>query len=146
MNPRWSCVRGLVAVLTLGLSLACSAPTLEDPRCAEAQDKVRRFYSLHFDRQDVGADAGTAIRPFLTDRLAEELAAKPVSENDYFTTGERFPKAFRVGTCRLQGDERAELDVLMLWRTEEERSMQREVRVTVAKNAGSWLIDAVSPL
>jgi hypothetical protein len=139
--------RWLAAAATLALagSLACSAPTLEDPQCADAQDRLRRFYSLHFDEIETGAKTENEARSYLTSRLTGELAATQTPEGDYFTAGDRFPKAFRVGTCTLRGDQTAEIDVLLLWRTDEE-SEQRSVRVKMARAGEAWRVDGVSPL
>jgi hypothetical protein len=138
-------LRVCVAAAFAAWSIACSAPSLEDPRCAEAQDRVRRFYSLHFDRNGVGSGTDSDTRPYLSDRLASELTANQAAGADYFTAGDRFPKAFRVGTCTLRGDQNADIDVLMLWR-DNEISDQRRINVKAVKPADNWVIDAVSLL
>lgn len=139
---RWLIFAAVLSVI----SSACSAPSLEDPRCSDAQDRLRRFYSLHFDQIETGSKADDESRRFVTDRLMQEIATRPADEYDYFTAGgERFPKAFRVGTCSMRGDRNAEIDVLLLWRSDE-KSEQRPIRITMAKANGEWSVDRVAPL
>jgi hypothetical protein len=137
------CLLWLVASTVIVGSAACSAPNLEDPRCADAQDAVKRFYSLHFDRNGLGTLSNMETRAFLADRLAGQLADRPDSGPDYFTVGDIFPKAFRVGTCTVRGDRNADVEVLLLWRTEE-KSEQRRVVVSTVSSAGRWLIESVA--
>ena len=122
---------------------ACSVPNLEKPECTAARDTVKRFYSFHFDNHGTGPDQ---VLPehltFLTPRLVGEIASLTARKRDYFTDTEDFPKAFRVGTCKADGDT-VTLQVLLLWR-DDQASKQEEVKVQTVKSGDSWLIDKVS--
>lgn len=79
---------------------------------------------------------------FLTSGLIAELAAAGETKRDYFTATEDFPKAFRVGECTLNADDKVTLQVLLLWRNDE-RTQQKEVNVETVRVDGNWLINRV---
>lgn len=79
---------------------------------------------------------------FLTSSLISELAAAGETKRDYFTATEDFPKAFRVGECTLNSDEKVTLQVLLLWRNDD-RTQQKEVNAEAVNVDGRWLINRV---
>ena len=83
-----------------------------------------------------------ASESFLTPDLAHELSTSSEIERDYFTATENYPKAFRVGSCTADSDDKATLQVLLLWRTDEQNE-QKEVHVEVLKKGEKWLINRV---
>jgi hypothetical protein len=121
---------------------SCSVPNLESPQCTAARNSVKRFYSLHFANDNGRTeDYLRARKEFLTDGLAENLSSNK-QKNDYFTQTEDFPKAFRVGGCTAESDEKAGLQVVLLWR-DDTRNDQSEVVVRTVKSGDKWLIDSV---
>lgn len=140
-----SSIRMLALAAVLAGTGACSIPTLEDPLCAQAQDSVKRFYSAHFDRGGSGTLTAPETRMYVSERLVNELTEPQSGGTSYFTTGETFPSAFSIGACSLRGDQQAEIDVNLLWRTGE-RSDQRRIRVRAIRAEDKWQIDTVAPL
>jgi hypothetical protein len=79
---------------------------------------------------------------FLTPELAEKVRASTAG-TDPFTTGDTdFPKAFRVGECRVLAPDRTQFDVLLFWK-DDIRSEQRKITVQAVNEDGNWLIDKV---
>ncbi len=122
----------------------CSVPNLESPECTESRDLVRRFYAVH-----LGIESGTEQEAqerrdkFLSKRLADELAAREPSTMDIFTGTTERPKGFRVGECSSEGENKARLQIVLLWRNEDVNE-QREVQVATVRSESGWLIDGVS--
>jgi len=126
------------------LFASCSLPSFEKPQCTAARDTVKRFYSLHFaDDMRPSAQSLKASEPFLTPALFQSLSAASQTAIDYFTQTDDYPKAFRVGTCTLESDDKALLQVVLLWR-DDNRSQQKEVHVDTVKTGDKWLINNVS--
>lgn len=123
---------------------ACSIPSLEKPQCTAARDTVKRFYSFHFGNDMHPSPENIKAREqFLTSDLVKALSASSETSKDYFTATENYPKAFRVGSCISDSDDKATLQVLLLWR-DETKSEQKEVHVETVKMGGAWLINKVS--
>ena len=78
----------------------------------------------------------------MTDELRENLTAQTYGKTDYFTVTDDYPKAFRVGECKVISPERTEFQVLLFWR-DDTRTEQREINVEVAKQSEKWLVDKV---
>lgn len=117
-------------------------PNLEPPQCTAARISVKRFYSLHFANDNGRTEEYLKAREqYLTDRLAEILSSDE-PKNDYFTQTEEFPKAFRVGGCTAESEEKAALQVVLLWR-DDTRNEQTEVVVRTVRTGDIWLIDSV---
>lgn len=133
--------------LTVGAA-ACSRislPSLEDASCREARDNARKFYSLHFDRSLVpSAEDLKQKESFLTPELFAKLASRAETPEDYFTSTSDYPKAFRVGTCTAESNDKVRFDVRLFWR-DDKRSEEREVVATMVRADGKWLIDEVAP-
>lgn len=121
----------------------CSVPNLETSQCTAARDSVKRFYSFHFGTEmSTSPDNLKARDTFLTKDLVSLLAANGDLRRDYFTATENYPRAFRVGECRSASDEKATLQVLLLWR-DDSSSDQKEVQVETVKDGDKWLINRV---
>jgi hypothetical protein len=134
----------MAVIAVLAAMNMISLPSLEDPACDAARDATKRFYSFHFGNGTAPSEESLKTRErFITRRLAAELGSRTVTSTDYFTATDDYPKAFRVGGCRLAGAGRTELDVALFWR-DDERSEQRAVKVTsLLGDDGEWRVDAV---
>ncbi|CAN5355824.1 hypothetical protein BH10ACI3_BH10ACI3_04900 [soil metagenome] len=131
-------------LLTAYCSLSCSIPNLEKPQCTAARDTVKRFYSFHFGNDMRPSPEGlNARKEFLTSELFKELSVSNVSDTDYFTASDNYPRAFRVGECKVSSDDRTAFGVMMLWR-DENSSDQKVINVETALVDGKWLINKVS--
>ena len=141
----------IIERLTLGLLFlfcfvvaGCSLPSLEKPQCTAARDTVKRFYSLHFaDDMRPSAQNIKASQPFVTPVLFQGLSVSNETAKDYFTQTDDYPKAFRVGTCTSDSDDKAVLQVVLLWR-DDKRTEQKEVHVETVRVGDKWLINSVS--
>jgi len=124
-------------------SISCSIPNLEKPECTEARQTVREFYSFHFGNDMKLSKENLQKRErFLTDGLKQNLAAQAESPKDYFTTTDDYPKAFRIGDCKVAGENKVVFQVVLFWK-DDSRSEQREIRVETVKRNDKWLIDKV---
>jgi len=133
-----------VACLFLFLFSSCSIPSLEKPQCTEARDAVKRFYSFHFGNDMHPSPENLKARAqFLTSELIKVLSASSETSRDYFTATENYPKAFRVGSCSSDSNDKVTLQVLLLWR-DDTKSEQKEVHVETVKTGDAWLINKVS--
>ena len=133
-----------VACLFLFLFSSCSIPSLEKPQCTEARDAVKRFYSFHFGNDMRPSPENLKARAqFLTSELIKVLSASSETSRDYFTATENYPKAFRVGSCSSDSNDKVTLQVLLLWR-DDTKSEQKEVHVETVKTGDAWLINKVS--
>ena len=122
---------------------ACSIPNLEKPQCTAARDVVKRFYSFHFGNDmQPSAENLKALAQFLTSELISSISASTETSKDYFTATENYPKAFRVGECTSESDDKAMLQVLLLWR-DDTKNEQKEVHVETVKVGDIWLINKV---
>ena len=123
---------------------ACRVPNLDSPQCADARDAVKRFYSFHFGNDMRQSAANVKAREqFLTSELTNSLSPLGETERDYFTATENYPKAFRVGSCKTESDNKATLQVLLFWR-DDTKSEQREINVETVKVSDKWLISKVA--
>jgi len=150
VSSRQSSVSGLrkyilfCTLLAAFSSLSCSMPNLEKPECTQARDEVKRFYSYHFGNGlQPSAENLKAREQFLTSELFTSLSASSETAKDYFTATDDYPKAFRVGECKVESGDKTSFQVLLLWR-DEKRSEQKEVDVETVNNGGKWLINKVS--
>lgn len=124
--------------------LSCSVPNLEKGECAEARDTVKSFYSFHFDNDMKFSPENLKKREkFLTPEYFKSLQNLQ-TDKDVFTDLAEFPRAFRVGGCRvIEPNKRVNFGVLMFWR-DDTRTEQREVNVEAVKQNNNWLIDKIS--
>lgn len=134
----------LCSLLTAFCLLNCSIPNLEKPECAKAAQVVKEFYSFHLGNDMRPSKENLQQRAkFLTGELKQQLENQPENAKDYFTATDDYPKAFRVGGCRVvEPDKKASVQVLLFWK-DEKRTEQREIRADVVKENENWLISAV---
>jgi len=122
---------------------SCSVPNLENPVCRDSGQAVKEFYSFHFGRDMKSSGENLALREkFLTDELKQKLSGEPDGAKDYFTATDDFPKAFRVGSCTVENENKTVLQVVLFWR-DDTRNEQREIRVETTKQTGEWLINKI---
>ena len=135
----------LFCILHFALCISsCSLPNLEKPQCTAARDTVKRFYSFHFGNDMHPSRENLKTREqFLTSDLVKILSASTETSKDYFTATDNYPKAFRVGSCTSDSDDKATFQVLLLWR-DDVKSEQKEVHVETVKTGDAWLINKVS--
>lgn len=134
-----------IFVLAALFLASCSIPNLEQPECLESREPLKQFYSSHFGTDmKPSAEALDVRRRAITPELAKTLAASTETEVDYFTATKDYPKAFRLGACKVVSPERTAFDVVLFWR-DDHRSEEKEVVVEMAKQSGVWLLDKVFP-
>lgn len=135
---------GLALVLGLAfLAGGCGVPNLEEPECTASREVVKKFYSFHFGSEMASsAEVVKEREKFLTVELAAKLAAAGDSKTDYFTATDKYPRAFRVGECKVNSKQSTTFQVILLWR-DDTRSEQREVSVEAVETNGKWLINRV---
>lgn len=136
-----------VSLLLSAFSFGCgSIPNLEAAECSQARDQVKRFYSFHFaNDMSPTPENLSQRRQYLTDRLFNSLWAADSIPGDHFTATSNYPKAFRVGECKVVSPERTVFQVLLLWK-DDIRSEQKEVSVDMVKQGDKWLVDGVLPV
>ena len=133
-----------VAGLCVFLLSSCSIPSLEKPQCTAARDTVKRFYSLHFGNDmHPSPENLKASKQFLTSDLIKALSTSSETTKDYFTATDNYPKAFRVGSCTSDSEDKATLQIVLLWR-DDTKSEQKEVYVETVLVGDKWLINKVS--
>jgi hypothetical protein len=124
---------------------ACSVPNLEEPDCRESRDVIREFYSFHFGNDMHPSSENIKLREkFLTTRLTDELLRSSPGNVDYFTGTSDFPKAFRVGECKINvPGESVTFDVLLFWK-DDTRTQQSHIPVELKKDGAGWRVDKVN--
>ena len=135
---------GLVCLLiALFPLLACSIPNLEEPECTAARGEVKEFYSYHFGNEMRFSAENLAPREkFLTPEFAGGLRGQEI-DGDPFTTGNTdYPKAFRIGACKVVDPAKTDVEILLFWR-DDVRNEQREIHAEVVKRGDAWLIDKI---
>ena len=125
------------------LVASCSIPNLEAPECTASRLTVKEFYSNHFGGEmKFSPESLKPLEKFLTPEYFQSLRNLPPG-NDPLTTGNAdFPKAFRVGGCKVVDPSKTDVEVLLFWKTET-RSEQRAIHVEVVKRGDQWLIDKI---
>jgi hypothetical protein len=141
---QYTTLKALLGITFFFFQISCSIPNLENPECAQARQKVKEFYSYHFaDDMSFSSEKLESKKKYLTERFFNRLKDEK-TEADLFTTGNTdFPKSFSVGKCQLIEPDKAEVDVLLLWRREDFKSEQRLIKVEMQKQNNIWLIDEV---
>jgi hypothetical protein len=80
---------------------------------------------------------------FLSGSLKQELEKQTFSTTkDYFTATDDFPKAFRVGGCKVEDGNKTVFRVLLFWK-DDQRDEQKEIQVEATKENNNWLINKV---
>ena len=122
---------------------ACSIPNLEAPECIAARTEVREFYSYHFGNDmKPSAENLRQREKFLSSELVKTLSASNETAKDYFTATDKYPKAFRVGSCQAISPRKTVFGILLFWK-DDAQSEQREIKVEAVKENDKWLIDKV---
>ena len=141
---RWSVVsRDLAACFLLTaycLLPSCSLPNLGEPDCEAARDSVREFYSFHLaNDMTFSAENLEKRKQFLVPEFYERLKSEP-QQGDPFTQTADFPKAFRVGECKVEeAGKRVRFELVLFWK-DDVRSEQRTIIVNAENRDGRWLI------
>lgn len=124
--------------------VSCSVPNLENPVCNESRQAVKDFYSFHFGGDMKPSEENLELRgKFLTDELKQELLNQLGGTKDYFTATDDYPKAFRVGSCAVENENKTVFQVVLFWR-DDTRSQQKEIKVETIKQNDEWLINKIS--
>ncbi len=120
-----------------------SIPNLEAPECTDSRLTVREFYSYHFGSEmKFSQEKLKQLEKFITPEYFKSLQ-NVQTENDIFTTNSTdFPKAFRVGGCKVVDPSKTEMEVLLFWK-DEKRSEQRAIHVEVVKQGDKWLVNKI---
>lgn len=146
-NVQCSKLRKLILLFLLFFvfcTVNCSIPNLEDPACGASKGTVKKFYSYHFGNDMKFTKDNLAERgEYLTDELRRKLSEMPDGEFDYFTQTADYPKAFRIGECKVISPEKTVFQIVLFWKTPE-RSEQREVYAEMVKQNNEWLINSVN--
>jgi hypothetical protein len=137
--------RATVSLLLVLFAASCSVPNLEEPECTDSRNAVKQFYSFHLaNDMKPSLENFRAREKFLTKKMALSLETSPLTEVDPFTATGDYPKAFRVGECRIIAPGKTQFQVILFWR-DDNRSEQKEVAVDVVGQGDKWLIDGVLP-
>jgi hypothetical protein len=122
---------------------ACSVPNLENPVCADSGRVIKEFYSFHFggDMKPSAENLQSRER-FLTEDLKRKLSSEQSGAKDYFTATDDYPKAFRVGGCTVENENKTVFQVVFFWR-DDTRNEQREIKVETIKQNDAWLINKI---
>lgn len=122
---------------------SCSVPNLENPVCRDSGQAVKQFYSFHFGSDMKPSGENLQLREkFLTDELKRKLSSEQSGAKDYFTATEDYPKAFRVGSCTIENENKIIFQVVFFWR-DDTRNEQREIKVEIIKQNDEWLINNI---
>jgi len=79
---------------------------------------------------------------FLTDELKRNLVLQADGKTDYFTATDDYPKAFRVGSCEVTGENKTVFEVVLFWK-DDVRNEQREIKAEIIKQDDKWLINKI---
>ena len=132
-----------VSLLIVLFAASCSVPNLEESECVESRDAVKQFYSFHLaNDMKPSLENFRARERFLTKNLAVSVETSHLTDLDPFTATGDYPKAFRVGECKVQAPGKTQLQVILFWR-DDYRSEQKEMTVETIKQDDKWLIDSV---
>jgi hypothetical protein len=122
---------------------ACSVPNLETPECTAGRQAVKEFYSFHFGNEMKPSKENLQRRErFLSENLKRQLSAPTDAAIDYFTATDDYPKAFRIGECTAENENKAVFQIVFFWK-DDVRSLQREIKAETVKENGKWLINRI---
>jgi hypothetical protein len=139
--PNWG--KLLFTFAFLLLTYGCSMPNLESPECTDSRLAVKQFYSFHFaNEMRFSADNLKQREKFLTPEFVKSLQTL-TGENDVFTTNSNdFPKAFRIGECKVIEPTKTNLEIVLFWK-DDNRTEQKNIHVEAVKQANKWLLNKV---
>jgi hypothetical protein len=135
--------RYLIFLYLILLASSCGIPTIESQNCLDARAAVREFYSYHFDGEMALSDKELdRLQKYMTTEAYADLKGRS-SEDDVFTTNtNNYPKAFRVGSCKVDSSDEAVLSVLLFWH-KDDQNIQQEITVEARKVNDKWLFNKV---
>ncbi len=137
-------MRNFILIFFVFFAASCGVPNLEEPECGASKATVKKFYSYHFGNDMKFTKENLNKRgEYLTGELRRKLENLPEDERDYFTQTSDYPKAFRIGECRVISPDKTVFQIVLFWRTDT-RSEQREVFAETVKQKNEWLINSVS--
>ncbi len=79
---------------------------------------------------------------YLTPEFYKSLESVQTNDDPFTTNNDDFPKAFRVGGCRVVDPSKTEVEVLLFWKTDT-RSEQKAITAEVVKQGDNWLINRI---
>ncbi len=122
---------------------SCSVPNLEKPECTESRIAVKEFYSFHFGHEMKTTEESLKLREkFLTSSLFASFQQK-IGENDVFTTNSAdFPKAFRLGVCKVIEPTKTDFEVVLFWK-DDNRNEQKIIHIEAVKQTDKWLLNKI---
>ena len=121
----------------------CSIPNLEPPECTQSREAVRDFYSFHLGNEMSFTQENLKLREkFLSSEYLKSLQSFQ-NDADIFTTNSKdFPKAFRIGGCKVIDANKTNIEILIFWKTDT-RSEQKTIHAETVKENGKWLLNKV---
>ena len=138
--------------------VSCNIPQIEDGKCTASRETVRSFYSQHFNnesergftRENV-AKKEIFLTPELYKLLQHEFERQeefvkahpdevPFFDGDPFTASQEYPTGFKVGECKISGENRVVHNVRLFWMTDK-KPVEREIKVEAEKRGDKWLIN-----
>lgn len=126
------------------VAVACSVPILEERECTESRQALKEFYSVHFDGDmRFSAENLQTRKRFLTAQFADSLRDAPLGIDVFTVKSDDFPKAFRIGACRVAAPDRTIFEVLVFWKTDT-RNEQRAIEVETVRQNDKWLINKIA--
>ena len=145
-------------VFFISLAFAsCSIPQIEDAKCTASRETVRSFYAQHigggdamaFHRENV-AKKEKFLTPELYKLLQNEFTrqdefvkahpdAVPFMNGDPFTASQDYPTGFKVGECKVSGENSVSHNVRLFGKVEN-KPFEREIKVAAEKRGSDWLI------
>ena len=134
-------IANCLLLIANGLLLSCSIPNLDPSECIQSRDTVKEFYSWYL-ASDVEQRSKS---PEMFEKfIARGGPPQPTGNVDPYVLTSDFPKAFRVGECKVvQPDRRTQFEVLLFWK-DDVRSEQRSIKVDTENVDGKWLIRSVT--
>ena len=122
---------------------ACSVPNLEQPECTESRIAVKEFYSFHFGHEMKFTAENLKLREkYLTPSLLASILPKN-DETDIFTTNSTdFPKAFRLGVCKVIEPTKTDFEVVFFWK-DDNRNEQKTIHIEAVKQTDKWLLNRI---
>ena len=121
----------------------CSIPNLEPPECTQSREAVRDFYSFHLGNDMKFSQENLKLRErFLSAEYLKSLQSIQNDADIFTTNGKDFPKAFRVGGCKVIDANKTNVEILIFWKTDT-RSEQKSIYAETVKENGKWLINKI---
>jgi hypothetical protein len=116
---------------------------LEEAECTASRIEVKKFYSFHFGNEmKFSADNLKLREKFLTPDFYKSVVSSE-AENDIFTTNSLdFPKAFRLGVCKVIEPTKTDFEVVLFWK-DDNRNEQKTIHVEAVKQTDKWLINRI---